>query len=289
MFEMEEIKLTFSYVKNIKVSILEKIETFITEEAEEFGVAKNKYLTEIFKNFDFEYVPQKRSKIYTEKTKYIQFTVPKEALEKYEILEKRDIVIADYCRDMLDKFLALSKVKREQIILKDRLEMIKEAISKNMRLDFTTKNGTSMVEPYEIIEDITYDKNYIICYKEELDGVVTYSLRNIKNIKKRKDFQEYYYVDMEIAKNNFDPFLSYDSIVKIKITPEGEKIFNRKKQLRPKVLKKEKDIWELQCTSYKALLYFISFFDEVEILEPESLRKTLIEKINKMYELYNEK
>lgn len=289
MFEMEEIKLTFSCVKNIKVSILEKIETFITEEAEEFGVAKNKYLTEIFKNFDFEYVPQKRSKIYTEKTKYIQFTVPKEALEKYEILEKRDIVIADYCRDMLDKFLALSKVKREQIILKDRLEMIKEAISKNMRLDFTTKNGTSMVEPYEIIEDITYDKNYIICYKEELDGVVTYSLRNIKNIKKRKDFQEYYYVDMEIAKNNFDPFLSYDSIVKIKITPEGEKIFNRKKQLRPKVLKKEKDIWELQCTSYKALLYFISFFDEVEILEPESLRKTLIEKINKMYKLYNEK
>ena len=281
--------MTFSYVKNIKVSILEKIETFITEEAEEFGVAKNKYLTEIFKNFDFEYVPQKRSKIYTEKTKYIQFTIPKEALEKYEILEKKDIVIADYCRDMLDKFLALSKVKREQIILKDRLEMIKEAISKNMRLDFTTKNGTSMVEPYEIIEDITYDKNYIICYKEELDGVVTYSLRNIKNIKKRKDFQEYYYVDMEIAKNNFDPFLSYDSIVKIKITPEGEKIFNRKKQLRPKVLKKEKDIWELQCTSYKALLYFISFFDEVEILEPESLRKTLIEKINKMYKLYNEK
>ena len=210
-------------------------------------------------------------------------------MEKYEILEKKDIVIADYCRDMLDKFLALSKVKREQIILKDRLEMIKEAISKNMRLDFTTKNGTSMVEPYEIIEDITYDKNYIICYKEELDGVVTYSLRNIKNIKKRKDFQEYYYVDMEIAKNNFDPFLSYDSIVKIKITPEGEKIFNRKKQLRPKVLKKEKDIWELQCTSYKALLYFISFFDEVEILEPESLRKTLIEKINKMYKLYNEK
>lgn len=279
--------MAFSYTKNIKVSVLEKIDTFIIEEAEEFGVTKNKYLTEIFKNFDFKYIPQKRSKIYTEITNYIQFTVPKEALEKYEALENEKIVIADYCRDMLDKFLALSKVKREQIILKSKLDTIKEAISKDMRLNFTTKNGTSMVEPYEIMEDIKYDKNYIICYKETLDAVVTYSLQNIKKITKRKDFQEYYYVDIDTAKNSFDPFLSYNNTVKIKITPEGEKIFQKKKQLRPKVLRKDKNIWELECTPYKALLYFTSFYNEVEIIEPLSLRKTLTEKINKMYEIYN--
>lgn len=279
--------MTFSYIKNIKMSVLEKIDIFISEEAEEFGVTKNKYLTEVFKNFDFKYVPQKRSKIYAEITKYIQFTVPKEALEKYEFLENENIVIADYCRDMLDKFLALSKVKREQIILKNKLFIIREAISKEMRLDFITKNGISMVEPYEIIEDIKHDKNYIICYKETLDGVVTYSLQNIKKIIKRKDFQEYYYTDIDTAKNSFDPFLSYNNIVKIKITPEGEKIFQRKRKLRPKILKKEKNIWELECTPYKALLYFTSFYNEVEILEPIFLRQTIIEKINKMYEVYN--
>lgn len=276
-----------SYIKNIKMSVLEKIDNFITEEAEEFGVTKNKYLTKIFKNFDFTYFPQKRSKIYAENTNRIQFTIPKEALKKYEDLENKNIVIADYCREMLDNFLTLSRIKREQIILKDRLDIIKEAISENMRLNFTTEHGTSMVEPYEIAEAIKYDKIYIICYRETFDCVVTYSLSNIKKITKRKDFQEYYYEDIETAKNDFDPFLPYDNIVKIKITPKGEKIFQRKNQLRPKILKKDGDIWELECTPYKALLYFISFYDEVEILEPVSLRKNITEKINKMYKIYN--
>lgn len=279
--------MAFSYVKNIKVSILEKIDDFIIEEAKEFGVAKNKYLTEIFKNFTFEYIPQKRSNIYAEPTRYIQFTVPKEALEKYESLKKQNIVIADYCRDMLNNFLSLSRIKREQLILKNKLDIIKEAISENKRLNFITKNGVSMVEPYEIIEAIEYDKNYIICYKETLDSVVTYLLTTIKKITKREDFQEYYYIDIESAKSNFDPFLSYDNIIKIKITPEGKKIFQRKSQLRPKVLKKDGDIWELECSSCKALLYFISFYDEVEILEPISLRETITEKVNKMYKIYN--
>lgn len=279
--------MKFSYNKNIKVSILKKIDKFITEEAEEFGVTKNKYLAEIFKNFDFQYITQNRSKIYTEVTKYIQFTIPKEALEKYEKLEEEKIVFADYCRDMLNKFLTLSKIQREQIILNNKLEIIKKAIEEEMRLDFITKNGISMVEPYKIVEDLKNDKNYIVCYKETLDSVVTYSLQNIKKINIRKDFQEYYYDNIEKITCDFDPFLPYENTVKIKITSDGEKIFQRKKQVRPKILKKERNIWELECTPYKAFLYFADFYDEVEILEPKSLRKKFKEKINKMYEMYN--
>lgn len=283
--------MNINYIQNIKISVLEEIDKFISEEAEKFNVSKNKYLAEIFTNFDFKYIPntQTRVKIYKENTKSIQFAVPKNGREKYEKLEKEKIVIADYCRQMLNKFLFLSKVKREQIILHSKLEVIREAIENDMRLNFTTKNGTDMVEPYRIIESFKYDKNYIICYRESMDGVVSYSLENIIKITKRKDSQEYYYEDIDKVDNDFDPFLSYDILVKIRISPEGEKRFQKKKQFCPKILKKQGNIWELECSIFKAGLFFAEFLDEVEILEPESLRKKFTEKVNKMYEFYNKK
>lgn len=280
-----------SYAQNIKISILEKIDKFISEEAKEFKISKNKYLAEIFTSFDFEYVAaeQTRTKIYKEKTKSIQFGVPKNARGKYEQLEKEKIVIADYCREMLDKFLSLSKIKREQIIMHEKLEIIKKAIENGMRLNFSSIHRTDMVEPYKLEESLEYNKNYVICYKESIDAVVTYSLQNIIKITKRDDEQEYYYTYIDKTESNFDPFLSYNNIIKIRITPKGEKNFQIKKYLCPKVLKKNDDIWELECTPFKALLYFAEFYDEVEILEPKALRDNLIKKINKMHELYNEK
>ena len=280
-----------SYAQNIKISILEKIDKFISEEAKEFKISKNKYLAEIFTSFDFEYVAaeQTRTKIYKEKTKSIQFAVPKNSRGKYEKLEKEKIIIADYCREMLDEFLSLSKIKREQIIMHEKLETIKEAIENGMRLNFSSMHRTDMVEPYKLEESLEYNKNYIICYKESIDAVVTYSLKNIIKITKRDDEQEYYYPDIDKTESSFDPFLSYNNIIKIKITPKGEKKFQKKKYLCPKVFKKNDDIWELECTPFKALLYFAEFYDEVEILEPKALRDNLIKKINKMHELYNEK
>ena len=283
--------MKINYTKNIKISVLKTIDNFISEEAKSFNVSKNKYLAEIFKNFNFKYTPnvKTRMKIYKENTKSIQFAVSKNGLEKYEKLEKDNVIIADYCREMLDKFLSLSRIKREQIIMYDKLEMIKEAIKNDMRLNFSTINGTDMVEPYKLIESLKNDKNYIICYKESMDSVINYSLQNIIKITKRDDAQEYYFDDMDKVDNDFDPFFSYDSVVKIKITAEGEKRFQRKKELRPKILKKDKDIWELECTPFKAFLYFAEFYDEVEILEPEFFRKQITEKINKMYKIYNKK
>ena len=129
-----------SYAQNIKISILEKIDKFISEEAKEFKISKNKYLAEIFTSFDFEYVAaeQTRTKIYKEKTKSIQFGVPKNARGKYEQLEKEKIIIADYCREMLDKFLSLSKIKREQIIMHEKLDSIKKALETGIRLNLSS-------------------------------------------------------------------------------------------------------------------------------------------------------
>lgn len=276
-----------NYNKNIKITLLENIDSFINEEVEKFRISKNRYFSEIFKSFQFNYTPNTRKNIYTEITVQYQFAVPKEKLDKYEELIKENINLADYCRDMIEKFLSLSNADKERILLKDKLEIIEEAINRKMRLNFITSHGSDMVEPYAIIKSLKYDKNYIICYKESLDVVVNYSLQNIKKIEKRKDEQEYYYIDLDKAIKNFDPFLSYDNHIKIKITLEGEHLFEKRNNLRPKIIKKEGDIWTLESTDLKALIYFSSFYDEVEILEPESLRNFMAERATRLYKIYH--
>ena len=276
-----------NYNKNIKITLPERIDSFIDAEIEKFRIPKNRYFSEMFKNFKFKYTPNSRKNIYTEITVQYQFAVPKEKFSRYEELVKDKINLADYCRDMIENFLSLSNADKEEILLKDKLDIINEAIENKMRLNFTTSHGSDMVEPYAVVKDLKHSKNYVICYRESFDGVVNYSLQNIKKIEKRKDEQEYYYIDLDKAVKSFDPFLSYDKHVKIKITPEGERIFQKRNGIRPEVIKKEGDIWTLESTDIKALIYFSSFYDEVEILEPESLRNFMAERAARLYKIYH--
>lgn len=87
---------------------------------------------------------------------------------------------------------------------------------------------------------------------------------------------------------NFDPFLSYNKYVIIKITPEGEKLFNTAIINRPKVYKKEGNTWTLECTKKLAKIYFPQFLSNIEILEPLDLREWFIQKFKKAYENYGE-
>ena len=87
-------------------------------------------------------------------------------------------------------------------------------------------------------------------------------------------------------KKDFDPFLSLGQNIKISLTKTGEKLFKELKTNRPKIIKKEDNIYFLEASQEKAKRYFSFFLDEVEILEPLELREWFKDKLKKAFEKY---
>jgi predicted DNA-binding transcriptional regulator YafY len=72
----------------------------------------------------------------------------------------------------------------------------------------------------------------------------------------------------------------------VKFTDVGIEMFNLLKVDKPKILSRERNEIEVECSIFKAKLYFSQFLDEVEILEPIELREWFKEKYTKAVSVY---
>ena len=86
---------------------------------------------------------------------------------------------------------------------------------------------------------------------------------------------------------DFDPFLSQGKKIKAILTPEGERILKLLNINRPEIISKNNEFYEFQCSEEKAKRYFAYFLDEIEILEPQSLREWFKIKYSNAYKKYN--
>ena len=87
-------------------------------------------------------------------------------------------------------------------------------------------------------------------------------------------------------RKNFDPFLGNGNIVKVRLTQEGYSLLKSLTNYRPKLIKKEKDIYYFETANENAKLYFRQFSKEAEILEPKSLREEIKEEYLEVLKLY---
>ena len=105
-------------------------------------------------------------------------------------------------------------------------------------------------------------------------------LSKIKVIRILDVKQDKYNVDyLEKIKANFDPFLSFGKEIKVKLSPEGKKHYDLIITHRPKIKEYEGDIYTFYCIEFNALIYFPQFFYDAKILEPESIKKKMKEKL----------
>jgi len=108
-----------------------------------------------------------------------------------------------------------------------------------------------------------------------------YSVFNLSRIskvtpikfRKNKRYLDLDYIDK--INKNFDPFLSYGNIVKVRLTDQGKNWFKRISHYKPTLIKIEGDIYYCESSDRKAIIYFSRFYNEAEILEPLSLRKKI--------------
>ncbi|SJZ37986.1 WYL domain-containing protein [Cetobacterium ceti] len=275
--------------KKLRVTLPKHIGEIIESDTEEFKVTKNFLFNYIFENLKNEKLIEDYDKD-GEKT-VVQFNLNKKNRENYyDFLEEKNIQIeANFFRRLFMKYGNFSKKKRERFIFKGIVERVEIGIEEKRNIKITFMDGKEKkVEPYYIGSSELEIANYIFSYDLDSEKFKNYRLNNIKSVYvTREKFKEREKAFIEKVKNNFDPFLSEGKKIKVKLSETGQKMFRDLKVNRPKVIKKDKDVYELQCSEEKAKRYFTYFLDEVEILEPLVLREWFKEKYKKAVEVYN--
>jgi len=279
-------------MKKIRVTVPEDIWDIMKYDEEEFGINNNKLCNYILEKLKFN------KKIETEKLlemqgrsykKIIQFDLNVANKEiYYDILQSNGVEVeAEYFRELFELYCSKFKYQRELFIYEDKLRMILEAIRRENKIKIKYFSDVLEIEPIFIRREEKGDENFLFCYQEKIAAYQNYKLKDIEilsilseKVKKR---------DKKLIENirkKYDPFLGNGNIVKVRLTKLGESLLKGLTNYRPKLLKREGDIFYFEAANERAKLYFKSFGKEVEILEPKELRIEIVKELQEILELY---
>lgn len=279
-------------MKKIRVTVPEDIWRLMRNDTEEFGINNNKLCNYILERFKYS------KKMDSEKLlemqgrplkKIIQFDLNVSNREiYYDILKENKVEVeAEYFRELFEIYTSKFKYQRELFIFEDRVKAILEGIKEKKKLKIRYLNKVFTVEPYFIKREERGDENFLFCYVEEKKEYANFKLKELEIISlldekiKGKDKKF-----IESMRKNFDPFFGNGNIVKVRLTHEGLSLLKSLTNYRPKLVKKEGDIYSFEVANENAKLYFRQFSKEAEILYPPSLREEIKKEYLEVLELY---
>lgn len=228
------------------------------------------------------YLDKEISKISLENSsgKIIQFNLTKENEDIFfDLLKsKKATTDAELMRNIFFSYINNLRFKREEIIFEETFNKIKQGIKNNKKISIKYHSVVRTVNPYSIEISSRENRAYLFCYCEKNNDYRNYRISEIENIwllSIEIDWKDIDYI--EKIRKNFDPFLTYGSRVKIRMTDRAKELFERVTYNRPRVIEENGDIYILECNSKLAKVYFAQFYDEIEILEPQDLREEMRE------------
>lgn len=242
-----------------------------------FALNKNKLCNIIFAYYALRYKSIKDLEFGTDSTQVLQFTLNNENQDKFIALCDTITISnkAQFFRNIFFQYCNQPGYLREQIIYAASYEAILLAIKSRRKIKIRYKDTYRIIEPYFIIKSDGETRNYIFAYCDTRQRYCNYRLSNIHaiGILTKLPFEHYDAEYIKTIRNNFDPFLSYGQTIRIRLDNYGKKMFQQNITHRPKILQQHDDIYELECSTLKAQLYFPQFMHHVEILEPAELRE----------------
>lgn len=266
--------------KKIRVTLNKYVIDILEADCQSFKITKNSLINYIFSKLKEE----KIDNIYTDEDSkgIIQFNLNK--LNKniyYDILAEQKIQVeADFIRKMVYRYAYQAKNSRELFLYEEIVERIKYGI-KNKRVSkitFDDSRKTSIL-PFHIGTSKLELGNYIFCYDLIDKKYKNYKLNNIKTIfitQEKKEWENREFIENVVK--NFDPFLSQGKKIKAILSSEGKKLLATIALNRPEIISNTDNLYEFRCSEEQAKRYFTYFLDEVEIIEPLSLREWFKEK-----------
>ncbi|WP_410207639.1 WYL domain-containing protein [Fusobacterium sp.] len=279
-------------MKKIRVTVPEDIWRLMRNDTEEFGINNNKLCNYILDRFKYNKKMDSEKLLETQGrpvTKIIQFDLNVSNREiYYDILRANEVdVEAEYFRELFEIYTSKFKYQRELFIFEDRVKSILEAIKEKKKLRIKYLKRVFSVEPYFIKREERGDENFLFCFDEEKKVYSNFKLKELEIVsileEKIKGKDKKY---IESMRKNFDPFLGNGNIVKVRLTEEGYSLLKSLTNYRPKLIKKEKDIYFFEAANENAKLYFRQFSKEAEILEPKELREEIKKEYLEVLELY---
>ncbi|MBN2837118.1 MAG: WYL domain-containing protein [Fusobacteriaceae bacterium] len=277
----------------IKVYVEEHIYEQLEKDSIDFDLKKNTLLNRIIKEL-WDKITIKSTFSKTNDNKSLVFNLNKEntifsdwtniiKIQNYETK-------ADFFRDIIYTYIFMSPKMRAEVIFRENKNTIEFAIKNKQICKVWFNNEVRTIEPY-LLEINPDDKfYYLVAYDYKAKDLRCFKLYGIKDIKiteEKFEFFKEYREKIEGIRKNFDPFLSYGHILKVRFTEKGIDKFEKSPHNRPKLIEKNGNIYTFYCKEFNALIYFPPFFDEVEILEPLELREILFNKLEKIFKFYS--
>nr|WP_307775971.1 WYL domain-containing protein [uncultured Cetobacterium sp.] len=279
-------------MKKVRVTVSEDIWRLLKKDSEEFGINNNKLCNFILdkfkysKKFDIEKFiePQGRAL-----KKVIQFdlNVANKALY-YDILKVNGVdVEAEFFRELFEAYAKQFKYQREIFIFQDTYKVILDAIQNKVKIKIKYLEEILTISPYFIKREDQGDENFLFVYDDENRSYRSIKLKEVivlGVLSEKITIRDKKYI--ENMRKNFDPFLGEKITIKVRLTTIGESLWKSLTNYKPKLIKKQEDIYWFEMTLENAKIYFPTFLKEAEILEPIELRNEIKNAFLDAYNLY---
>ncbi len=215
--------------------------------------------------------------------------------------------IATLCRYYFECYVNMPRGKRECFIFRDELDKLNAAAKARTNVSLTYRGERKCVSPCFLAFSPSQVRAYVVVCDDKVECAATgarfHSLRlcHIRGVAPDTASKAFHCENFELShqaevfREHFDPFLCYGQSIKVKLTEEGAKRYNKLTTNRPKVIAfdgSECDevngagVYTFECSEKLAKVYFPQFLSDADILEPRELRLWFKEEFEKAAGVY---
>lgn len=211
-----------------------------------------------------------------------------------------------FFRCVLESYARKTYMQREMIMLKEKTDIIEDAVKYEKVLEIKigkstdSKEYTFVAKPYKIIRNPITSYSYLACFSREKGGdeqskAASFRISRITELKSRKEKaflskEKKSEIEKAIKGRGIEYLLAEPTEVITELTQKGMNMYNNILTSRPAYSAKEKDgnMYRLvfECTEKQICDYFFKFGKEVRIVSPEIIRNRFLEEYKSAVEVY---
>ena len=181
-----------------------------------------------------------------------------------------------YFRNMFVSYCLLPQDKREEIIFRDKFEIISRAIKEGKMVYFTTSKSQEKheVSPWAVSRSQEELFNYLICiYHDQPFSFRMTRIRNIHILNKPAQFSAEQKQLLEKMKAVPQFAFRRKEEICVSLTERGINTFNKIYSYRPKPIRTLKNLYYFDCSAEQIYHYFFRFGRQAKIIYPEYLKQ----------------
>ena len=185
--------------------------------------------------------------------------------------------ISSYYRRLFMAYSQKTKNEREKIIYCDNFDTLQKAIKKGVKVCLRLKNGEvrNNLTAYAVAPAKDELFNYVLIYNgKRNDTLRLATIKNVSLVPQKAEIpdENRALFDRQIAcAAQYPMYSTDDEPIKVQLTDNGKKLFNKIYLYRPTPVSIDGDIYTFDCSANQLLYYFERFGDSALILSPKRL------------------